>query len=74
MEMVLVPIRCRIPEHLHRIGKTQQWLADRVAMSKQQMSDYVTMRFVLKIAKAKEIADVLNINIDDLYEWEWRGE
>lgn len=73
--MVPVPIRCRIPEHLKRIGQNQQWLADKARMSKQQLSDYVTMRYVPGLPKAKQIANLLKCKCsDDLYEWEWREE
>jgi transcriptional regulator with XRE-family HTH domain len=75
--MVPVPIRCRIPEHLKRLGKTQQWLADKAGISKQQLSDYIHMRrnIVLGLAKAKLIATLLNLSkIDLLYDWVWREE
>lgn len=75
--MVFVPIRCRIPEHLKRIDKTQQWLADHSDMSKSQLSDYIHMRrnVVLGLAKAKHIATLLNLKrIDDLYIWDRREE
>lgn len=75
--MVPVPIRCRIPEHLERIGQNQQWLADKANMSKSQLSDYIHMRrnVVLGLAKAKLIAGLLKLKrIDDIYEWMWREE
>jgi predicted transcriptional regulator len=75
--MVPVPIRCRIPEHLKRIGKNQQWLADLSDMSKSQLSDYIHMRrkVVLGLSKAKLISTLLKLKrIDDLYIWEWREE
>lgn len=72
--MELVPIRCHIPEHLKRLGKTQQWLADQTGMSKQQINDYIHLRYVLGFAKAREVALILKVPTDDLYEWEWRGE
>jgi len=72
--MIPVIVRCRIPQLLLKMGKTQIWLADQVGISKQQMNDYVSLRHVLGLNKAKSIAEVLGVVIDDLYEWEWRGE
>lgn len=72
--MVPVPIRSRIPEHLEKIGKDQQWLADKSGMLKQQISDYVRMRNLLGITKAKQLANLLKCSTDDLYEWDWREE
>lgn len=72
--MVPVPIRSRIPELLEKIGRDQQWLADASGMSKQQISDYVRMRNLLGIAKAKQISKLLNCHVEDLYHWDVRGE
>lgn len=70
--MELVPVRCRIPELLLRIGKDQQWLADVSDKSKQQISDYCTMRKTMNIRTAAFLAFYLKCQIDDIYEWEWR--
>lgn len=72
--MDLVPIRCLIPKHLRKIGKTQQWLADRVGLSKQHMSDYINMRHIMGMVIAKKIANELGVEIDSLYDWEWQQE
>ena len=72
--MDIVPLRSRIPDHVRRMGQTQQWLADQLDMSRQQLSDYVTLRHLLGIIKAREIAILLGVHIDDLYEWGRRGE
>ena len=66
----LIPISCRIPKHLARVGKTQQWLADHAGISKQQLSDYVNMRNLMGIIVAKRISDLLHIQIEDIYVWE----
>lgn len=68
--MELKPISCRIPELVHRIGKTQQWLADQSGMSKQQLSNYINMNNLMGLVNAKKIAVLLNVTIDDLYVWE----
>lgn len=75
--MVPVPIRCRIPEHLKKVGQNQQWLADKLDISKSQLSDYIHMRrkVVLGLVKAKQIATLLNLKrIDDIYVWGRREE
>lgn len=70
----IVPVRSRIPEHLRRMGKTQQWLANQLGMSRQQLSDYVNLRHIIRLPKAREIAILLRVPIDELYVWEWREE
>ncbi|QSF42707.1 helix-turn-helix domain-containing protein [Paenibacillus tianjinensis] len=81
--MELVPVRCRIPELLVRLDKrlpstsqikiNQQWLADKIGISKQQMSDYINLRTgIMSIQRAALIAYHLDCQIDDLFEWEWR--
>lgn len=73
--MDIVPIRSRIPEHLKKLGKSQQWLADQLGMSKQQLSDCVNMRYILGMQAGMNIANLLKVsNLADLYVWERRGE
>lgn len=72
--MVPVPIRCRIPDILHSIGKSQSWLADRTGLSKQRISDYVNLRRIPSLPIAYLIASVLKVNIEDLHVWEWQQE
>ncbi|WP_375104611.1 helix-turn-helix domain-containing protein [Paenibacillus sp. RS8] len=71
--MELVPVRCRIPELLVRIDKKQQWLADKLGISKQQMSDIINMRYEdMTLKRAAMIAYHLDCQIEDLHEWELR--
>ncbi|MFF2909956.1 helix-turn-helix domain-containing protein [Paenibacillus sp. NPDC057934] len=81
--MELVPVRCRIPELLVRRAKmesstsrikiNQQWLADKVSMSKQQLSDYIHLRSKnMRLQRAQMIAYHLDCLVDDLFVWEWR--
>ncbi len=71
--MELYPVRCRIPEHLRKIGKNQQWLADKTGLSKQTISDIVNLRNAnIKIRRAALIAHYLDCKIDDLFDMEWR--
>lgn len=68
--MDITPVRCRIPEHLEAIKENQTWLAMQAGISKQQLNDYVKMRYLLGIEKARHISQLLKLNrIDDLYEW-----
>jgi DNA-binding XRE family transcriptional regulator len=72
--MDIKPVRCRIPEILRRKRKTQVWLAEQVGISRQLLNDYIHLRIMMGIIIAAKIARVLDVNIDDLYEWEWLGE
>jgi len=67
-----VPVRCRVPTLLKRIGKDQQWLADVTGKSKSQISDYCTLRKVMNIRTAVLIAHYLKCTLDDIYVWEFR--
>lgn len=70
--MGINPVRCRIPELLFRIGKTQAWLASVTGYSEQEISDIVRMRNgrLVSLRKGRIIAIKLRCHIDDLYEWE----
>lgn len=68
------PISCRIPEHLSKLGRTQQWLADQTNLSKQQLSDYIKMRSLMGIVIAKKVSGVLRVNIEELYVWDKAAE
>lgn len=72
--MELVPVRCRIPELLLKIGKDQQWLADHSGKSKSQISDYCTGRQIMNLRTAALLASVMGCRIDDIYVWEWRQQ
>jgi hypothetical protein len=65
------PIRCRIPELLHSIGKNQQWLSEQSGYSRQRISDICTMRdeVVISLVTAYYISTIIDCLIDDLYEW-----
>ncbi|RCW44270.1 putative transcriptional regulator [Paenibacillus prosopidis] len=70
--MELVPVRCRVPELLYRMGKDQQWLADKSGKGRQKISDYCTMRSIMNIRTAALLAYYLKCEIDDIYVWEWQ--
>ncbi|XEC97004.1 helix-turn-helix transcriptional regulator [Paenibacillus tarimensis] len=72
--MDLVPVRCRVPELTRKIGKTQQWVANQIGMSKQQLSDYVNLRYIPNIVILMKLAKLFGVHIEDLYVWDWREE
>lgn len=61
--------KCRLPELLRKRGFTQQQIADRAGMPKQQISDYATNRRVMSLLTAKIISETLGCTMDDLYHW-----
>lgn len=68
--MALRPGRCLLPQILKRAGLTQAELADRAGMSESTISHYVSKRRIMSLENAKNIADVLGVTIDELYQWE----
>lgn len=72
--MEIISVRCRIPELVRKRGKTQQWLADQIGISKTQLSDYVRMRHKMNVDIAKNIAVTLGCQVDDLFIWDRREE
>jgi transcriptional regulator with XRE-family HTH domain len=64
---------CLLRERLKLAGMTQQELANRTGITRQQISDYSTNRRVmtLRIARilAQGLSSVLSTSIDDLYDW-----
>lgn len=71
--MEYVPVRCRIPEHLQRLGKNQKWLAEKMGLPKQRISDIVNLKADnITIQRAALLAYHLECGIDDLWKWGWR--
>lgn len=66
-------VRCRIPELLFRLGKTQSWLADQTGYSRQRISDYVNMRDLMSLKTALVVAHILRCSMNDLYQWRISG-
>jgi transcriptional regulator with XRE-family HTH domain len=69
-----IPDKCLIPELLHKIGKSQRWLANKVGDSESQVSQYVIMYRIMNLQTAKRYAEALNCLIDDLYIWRFKKE
>uniref|UniRef100_UPI00403E914C helix-turn-helix domain-containing protein n=1 Tax=Paenibacillus sp. FSL M7-0896 TaxID=2921610 RepID=UPI00403E914C len=68
-----VPVRCRIPDLLIRIGKDQKWLSIVTEVSEPRISEICNLRFYnISIKRAVLFAYHLRCSVDDLFEWEWR--
>ncbi|WP_200411401.1 helix-turn-helix transcriptional regulator [Virgibacillus salexigens] len=61
--------RCLLQFRLDQSFMTQQELADKLGVTKQQISKYVLDRQKMSLQVAKNIASILNCRIEDLYEW-----
>lgn len=72
--MDFVPVSCHIPDLLQKIGKTQVWLADKVGITPQRVTDYVHLRHVagIQLSTAIKIANALGCSVHDLFSWEWQ--
>lgn len=66
--------RCRLPELLAQRGLNQQELCFRTKIPAQQISDYANGRRVMSLKTAKTISGALGCRIEDLYEWQPRGD
>lgn len=68
--MYYVVGRCLLQIRLREAGMTQQQLATKLKMSRQQVSHYATNNRVMSLSTAKTIAEAIGCTIDSLYEWE----
>ncbi|MFD1136775.1 helix-turn-helix domain-containing protein [Paenibacillus urinalis] len=66
--MVIKPGRCLLAIRLKEIRKSQQWLSERIGMSKSQISDYATNRTMMSYGTALTIATAIGCHMEDLYE------
>jgi len=67
--------RCRIPELCKKNGITQAELARRIGVTPQSITDYVSLRNLPNVERAKNIASYLHCDIEELYVWEtWETE
>jgi DNA-binding XRE family transcriptional regulator len=48
---------------------SQQELAERIGVTRQQINHYSNNRRIMTLHVAKNIAFILQCDIDDLYEW-----
>jgi len=61
--------KCLLSDRLRRKDWTQQQLAEKINVSKSTISDYVNDKRVMRVDIAKNISEVLDCDINDLYEW-----
>lgn len=61
--------RCLLADILLQKKITQQELANRIGVTKQQIGHYANDRRVMSLPIAVNIAIVLGCDIKDLYEW-----
>ncbi|WP_411809462.1 helix-turn-helix transcriptional regulator [Bacillus haynesii] len=61
--------KCRIPELCSNRGIDQTQLAAKVGLTKQQITDYVSLRNKPSIERSYNLAKILGCSIEDLYEW-----
>lgn len=61
--------KCLLSDILLQARMTQQELAERLGVTRQQINHYVNNRRVMTLETAKNIACLLNCDIEDLYEW-----
>lgn len=67
--MAIAPGKCLLYKLLRERKVEVYSFASSIGMSKQQLSDYANNRFIMSLKTAKNIADALDVPIDDLYEW-----
>ena len=61
--------KCLLSDKLLESRMTQQDLADKLGVTRQQIHTYVTDNRLMSLPIAKNIAFVLNCEIGELYEW-----
>lgn len=66
--------RCLLRYHLEEIGMSQQELANRLNVTRQQINKYINNRQKMSLQIAKSVSDILDCQIEDLYEWIEVGE
>lgn len=62
--------RCLLRLRLKEASMTQAELARRLQMPVSQVSDWCNNRKTMGLDNCKNIADILGISMDSLYEWE----
>ena len=71
MALEPVPVQCRIPEILRERNLEPYEVYEKINMSKQQLSDYSTMRKIPNLKNAILIANFLQVPVEELHVWKW---
>lgn len=66
--------RCLLQVRLNNTHTSQQELAHKLGITKQQVNKYVLNKQKMSIETAGNIAFILRCHIDDLYEWIEAGD
>lgn len=61
--------RCLLSDKLLRARMSQQELADRLGVTRQQIHAYTTGKRIMVLPIAMNIAAILHCEITELYEW-----
>lgn len=62
--------KCQLPILLHKTGMSQQELATRLGVSRQQINKYNKNRVVMSYQVAYNVSVILGCSMSELYEWE----
>ncbi|HSH25626.1 MAG TPA: helix-turn-helix transcriptional regulator [Massilibacterium sp.] len=67
--------RCQLRKRLQEAKMSQNELAAKLKVTRQQINKYVSdPPVIMTLQVAKNIASILNCTMDDLYEWEEVGD
>ena len=61
--------RCLLTDLLDEANMTQQELADKLKVPKQQINKYTKNKTVMSYGTAREVAEILKVSMEELYEW-----
>lgn len=61
-------MKCLIGELIEAKGYKKGYIAKKIGISNQQLSNWIGCRSYPPILKAFELADLLGVKVDDLYE------
>lgn len=61
--------KCLLSERLRQVGMSQAELARRLGIDRQQVNKWVKGHQRMSVETSMNVATVLNLNIEDLFEW-----
>ncbi|RSL29078.1 XRE family transcriptional regulator [Salibacterium salarium] len=64
--------KCRLKEHIASANMTQADLARRTGYFRSNISEWASSDHVMTLEAAKNISEILECSIDELYEWDLR--
>lgn len=62
-------MKCRIEEHIKNSGLRKDFIASHLGVTTRQLRKYEKMLNFIPIDKAFKLAKLLNVKVDDLYEY-----